>query len=73
MALMSYFLLGVLTLFVVAATLPLLSGAYWKARDEVVTGGWPAAVSIVVRSVLWLVLVLPVVGLIWLIGFFAAG
>ena len=73
MALISLLVLAVIMIFVLIASVPLLTEAYQQARDDVVTGGWRATLHLAFRTILWLIAGFLALCFILLLGMFGAG
>ena len=70
MALILYFLLVVVSVFILVAVGPLIAKAYHDAKEEIAAGGAIAALGVLVRGILWILLAVIAVWLSLLGGMF---
>lgn len=73
MALISLLLLAVVIVFIVIASVPLLTEAYEQAKEEVLTSGWRGAVRVGLRTIFWLTAAFLAICFILLLGVFGEG
>jgi hypothetical protein len=70
MALILYFLLAVVGAFALIASWPLITEAYFEAKQEIAEGGWTAASGLAVRIILWLILLIMTTWMVIIGGMF---